>query len=162
MEKLLMLLWNIDDVVREHASQIDTCLFTLTNSFGTWHLSECVSKCRASGTTCCGGRKHLSNGTTRSTCKYMQSAHFVIPRMSLGNIAQGFLLSVPCPTRTASGSSGCWSSVGILSLDGFTSPLGPLHSYNGRAQYIRDGINYTVNFYCGDRGNLRRRIEGYF
>jgi hypothetical protein len=64
--------------------------------------------------------------------KYMRSAHLAIPRMILGNIARGFLLSVPCSTSTASGSSGCRSSVGILSLDECTSPLGPLRPHNGR------------------------------
>jgi hypothetical protein len=65
-------------------------------------------------------------------CKYMHSAHFAILRMSLGNNARGFLLSVPCPATTASGRSGCRSSVGILSLDVCSSRLGPLHSHNGR------------------------------
>ena len=98
----------------------------------TWHRSECVSKCRSSSTTCCGGRKRISSGRTRSMCKHMHSAHLAIPRMSLGNTAGGFLLSVPCSTTTAFGSSGCLSSVGILSLDECTSPLGILHSHNGR------------------------------
>jgi len=33
MEKLLLLLWDIDDVVREHASLTDTRFFTLTSSY---------------------------------------------------------------------------------------------------------------------------------
>jgi hypothetical protein len=33
METLLLLLWNIDNVVRENAFQIDTSLFTLTSSY---------------------------------------------------------------------------------------------------------------------------------
>jgi hypothetical protein len=33
MEKLLLLLWNIEDVVREHASPTNTRFFTLTSSY---------------------------------------------------------------------------------------------------------------------------------
>jgi hypothetical protein len=33
METLLLLLWNIDDIFREHASPADTRFFTLTSSY---------------------------------------------------------------------------------------------------------------------------------
>jgi len=91
----------------------------------------------------------------------MQSAHRAIARISLGTLREYFFCQHHVQQVQHMEVVAVGHRLDFCYLIRARRRLAHCILTKDEAQYNRDGVNYTVN-YSGDRGNLRRRVEGYF